>query len=124
MRNSSKRVWTARLLAILVISFGFALLISLAPEKKQIFTKRIEIRANENIGEIVTAVEKLGRDDIHIKVKDESTWYNKKPFFLWRGVGLCLSFSIILAIYHGIYCCISCLLNRKERDDNSLKPTS
>ncbi len=122
MRDSSKRVWTARLLAILVISFGFAIFPSIT-ENKQIFKKRIEIKANENVGEIVAAVEKLGRDDIHIKVKDESTLYNKKPFFLWMGMGLFLSFSILLAIYHGIYCMISCLLNRKERDDNLLKPT-
>jgi membrane protein implicated in regulation of membrane protease activity len=124
MRDSSKRVWTARLLAILVISFFFAFLVSIAPEKKEIFKKRVEIKANENVGEIVTAVENLGRDDIHIKVKDESAWYNKKPFFLWMGVGLFLSFSVILAIYHAIYCIISSLLHRKAIDDNLLKPTS
>ena len=124
MRDSPKRVWTARLLAILVISFLFAFLVSFAPESKQIFNKRIEIRANENVGEIVAAVERLGRDNIHIKVKDESSWYNKKPFVLWMGIGLCLSFSIVLAIYHVIYCIISSLLNRKERNDNLLKPTS
>ena len=124
MRDSSKRIWTARLLAILVLSFSFTFLASITSENKQIFKKRIEIRANENVGEIVTAVEKLGRDDIHIKVKDESTWYNKKPFLLWMGMGLFLSVSILLAFYHGTYCAISYLLNRKGRSDNLLKPTS
>ena len=117
----AKRVWTARLLALLVMSFGFSYLVNIAPESK--FKKRVEIRANENVGEIVTAVEQLGRDDIHIKTKDEP-WPALKSSFLGTGVGLFLGFGMLLGFYHAIYCIISSLLNRKERDDSLLKPTS
>ena len=122
MKESSKRVWTARLLALLVMSFGFSFLVSTAPGNKQVFKKRIEIRVNENVGEIVTAVEKLGRDDIHIKIKDESFLFVRKPRLLWGGAGLFIAFGMLLGLYHAIYCIISSLLNRKERDDNLLKP--
>ncbi len=122
MKGSSKQVWTVRLLALLVLSFGFSFLVSIAPENKRIFKKRIEIRVNENVGEIVAAVEKLGRDDIHIKIKDESFWFVRKPRLLWGGAGLFVAFGMLLGIYHAIYCIISSLLNRKERDDNLLNP--
>ncbi len=122
MKESSKQVWTVRLLALLVMSFGFSLLVSMAPGNKRVFKKRIEIRVNENVGEIVATVEKLGRDDIHIRTKDESFWFVRKPRFLWGGAGLFVSLGMLLGIYHVIYCIISSLLNRKERDDNLLKP--
>lgn len=126
MKESSKRVWTVRLLALLVMSFGFSFLVSIDPGNKRIFKKRIEIRVNKNVGEIVATVEKLGRDDIHIKTKDESFWFVRKPRLLWGGAGLFVGLGMLLGIYHAIYCIINCiissLLNRKERDDNLLKP--
>ena len=120
MKDLSKRLWTARLLALLVMSFGLSFLVHIAPESK--FKKKVEIRANENVGEIVTAVEQLGRDDIYIKTKDE-TWAALKPGFFAIGVSLFLFFGIFLGFYHAIYCIISSLLNRIERDDNLLNPT-
>jgi len=95
--------------------------VNIAPESK--FKKRVEIRANENVGEIVTAVEQLGRDDIHIKTKDDP-WLALKPRFFWTGVGFFWAFGLFLGFYHAIYCIISSLLNRKEGDDNLLNPTS
>jgi len=121
MEKSSKQVWAARLLALLVMSFGLGFLTSMTPENKQPFRKRVEIRANENLGEIVAAVEKLNRDDIHIKIKD-SSWCIKNPIFLWSGVGLFISLGCFLGIYHAIYCVIGSFFNRKEKNDSLLNP--
>ena len=116
MRDSSKQVWIARLLALLVMSFGFSFLMRIAPESKEVFKKRIEIKANENVGEIVNAVEKLARDDIYIQIKDEY-WAAQKSKFLWRWIALFATLGILLGIYYIIYCIVHSLLNRKERDD-------
>ncbi len=122
MVESPKKVWTVRLLALLVMSFGFSLLICLTPGNKQIFKKRVEIKANDNVGEIVAAVEKLGRNDINVKTIDES-WFERKPKLLWTTAGLFISIGFFLGIYYIIYCIINSLLSRKERnDDNLLKP--
>ena len=125
MKDSSKQVWIARLLAILVMSLGVAFISYITLEEKLIFKNRIVIKANENVGEILAAVKKLGRDDIQIEEKYVRTWwYNKKAFFLSMGAWSFLFFSIILAIYHAIYCIINCLLTRKEKEDILIKPTS
>ncbi|MBL7106746.1 MAG: hypothetical protein ISS77_03965 [Phycisphaerae bacterium] len=52
----SKRVWAARLLALLVMSFGLSLLVSIDSANKMPYTKRIEIKANNNVEEIINAV--------------------------------------------------------------------
>ncbi|MBC8482041.1 MAG: hypothetical protein H8D47_05185 [Planctomycetes bacterium] len=119
----SKRVWAARLLALLVMSFGLSLLVSIDSANKMPYTKRIEIKANNNVEEIINAVENLGRDDLYITTKDKG-WYIKKPIFLWVGMGLFVSFGFFLGIYYVIYCCINGLLNPMTREDNLLKPTS
>jgi hypothetical protein len=81
------------------------------------FRKTIEIKTNENIGEIITAVEKLCLEDIKIKATDTFEGIGFLP--LW--VILFLVFGILLAVYHAIYCIISSLLNLKEKDDGLLK---
>ena len=120
----AKHVWTARLLALLVMSFGISLLSSgVAPANKIHFKQIIEIRANNNVGEIIDAVENLGRDDLYMTTKDHG-WYAKEPKYFWVGIGLFVGFGFILGFYHGIYCVINELLNRMTREDNLLKPNS
>jgi len=123
MKKSSRSIWTVRLLALLVMSFGISLLISLSPNKNLLFKKRVEIIANDNVEEIINAIENLGRNDVNIKTKSKS-WCARKPLFLWFGMGMFVLIGFCLAVYHAIYCIIGSLLNRKERDDNLLKPTS
>lgn len=120
MKEISKRVWAVRLLALLVMSFGFSFLGTTTYESRQTFKKRVVIKANENVGEIVSVVEKLDRDDINIKVRDES-WYRRKPIFLWVGAGLFVGLGFFLGIYHTVYCVINGLLNWRKRDETLLR---
>ena len=120
MKEISKRVWAVRLLALLVMSFGFSFLGTTTYESRQTFKKRVVIKANENVGEIVSVVEKLDRDDIYIKVRDES-WYRRKPIFLWVGAGLFVGLGFLLGIYHTVYCVINGLLNYRKRDETLLR---
>jgi hypothetical protein len=119
----AKRVWAARLLALLVMSFSLSFLVSRAPANRIQFKKTIEIRAYNNVGEIINAVENLGRDDLYITTKDRG-WHAKEPIFFWSGMGLFVAFGFILGFYHVIYCVINELLNRTTSEDNLLKPTS
>ena len=120
MKKSTKRLWAARLLALVVMSFGLSLLASMAAENRQAYKRRVEIRANENIGQIVSAVEELGRDDINIQTKDESLFVRRLGFLQGAGA-LFVAFGIFLAIYHTIYCVINGLLDLMKEDDSQLE---
>ena len=119
MKESPKRLWAARLLALVVMSVSMAVLVSMTRGNRPGYKKRVEIRANENIGQIVTAVEELGRDDIQIKTRDESRFAGQSAF-LGVALGMFVGLTVLLAIYHTIYCLINGVLGlRRERDDTA-----
>lgn len=119
----AKRVWTARLLALFVMSLGYSFIIYSLPANKLLWKEKIEILADGNVEEIEAAVKQLGRADIRTTITD-APWFVRRPLVLWWTAGFFTSFGVILGIYYVIYCIISGILNRKKRDDNLLKPTS
>lgn len=119
MKESTRKLWTARLLALAVMSFVLSFVASMATENGQLYKKSIEIRTTENVGEIISAVEVLGRDDVEIKTKD-APWSVKKPVLLWGTIGLFMAFGFFLAIYHTIYCMIDGLLGLIKDDSGQL----
>ena len=118
METEDKSDWGARILALLIFSMAISALISIIPQNSQSFQKKIEIKANENIGEIVSAVENIGRNDIKIDIRDEWWGYRSKGFarFFWSTVGLFFSFGFILGIYYLIYCLCRALLKKKTSE--------
>ena len=122
MKESAKRLWGARLLALVVMSVSISVFISMAPENTRGYKKRVTIRAGGDVGQIVTAVEELDRDDIQIKTSDES-WFASRPGFLAAAPGMFVAFGIILAIYHTIYCVINALLGLMKEPDDSQRET-
>ena len=119
MKESAKRLWGARLLALVVMSVSMSVLVSMTRGNWPAYKKRVEIRANENIGQIVTAVEELGRDDIQIRTRDESRFAGQSTF-LGVALGLFVGLTVLLTIYHTIYCLINGVLGLgRERDDTA-----
>ena len=116
MEANNRQVWMARILALLIISLGLSIIVGFNRNKTQVFTKRIEVRAGSDTGEIISAVERLGRDDIAIDVRDEWQVYGKLGF-LKAALGMFIAFGIILAIYHAVYClCRALIISSSNRD--------
>jgi hypothetical protein len=101
METEDKSYWGTCILALLIVSLAFSTLVIFNPERAQHFKKRIEIKTNENVGEIVSAVENLGRKDISINIHDEWWGYGSTRFtrFLWASVGFFFLIGFLVGIY-------------------------
>jgi len=117
MKESNKRVWIARLLALvimsLLVSFGFRS----AAKRMTRFENRITIGVNGDIGDVIASVEALGRKDIDIITKNQPVLGEGKFSKLFIGVFFML--GVFLSIYHAIYCVLWALMPIKRED----KPT-
>jgi hypothetical protein len=117
------RTWTARILALLVLSMIISSLVFLNPQNKKGYTKRIDIRTDKDTGEIVTAIEKLGRNNIDIKVSEDYWyWSGKKIRFFLMTVSGFFAFGVLLLIYYAIYCLINFVLHTKRTDESLMRP--
>lgn len=117
MKESNKRVWIARLLALvimsLLVSFGFRS----AAKRMTRFENRITIGVNGDIGDVIASVEALGRKDIDIITKNQPVLGEGK--FPKLFIGMFFIFGVFLSIYHAIYCVLWALMPIKRED----KPT-
>ncbi len=115
MEAYDKLDWGASILALLIVSMAISALISIAPENPQPFKKKVEIRANDNIGEIVSAVENIGRNDIEIDVQDEWWGYGSTRLarFFWSTIGSFFSLGFLFGVYYLVYCLCRALLKKK-----------
>lgn len=117
MKESNRRVWISRLLALVIMSLLVSLLFHSAAKKMTQFENRITIGVNGDIGDIIASVEALGRKDIDI--------ITKKQLVLGEGefpivvIGVFFMLGVVLSIYHGIYSVLLALMPIKRED----KPT-
>ena len=121
MPSSKKRLWLARLLALLIVSLAFSLLVGLVPENRDYYAARVEIRTNGNIGDIVAVVEDLARDDISIKTR-ETSWLTRNARFPYITMSIFIWAGLFLGFYHAIYCAVNSIFGWTRHHDNF--PTS
>ncbi len=112
MVTSPKKVWLARLTALLLMSLGMYFLNTITEDKID-YTKKVEIKAKGNVGEIINTVEQLGRNDLSIKVRDK-VWFEKKPEFALQSLAYFLSFGFPLGVYYIIYLIVTSLFTRVQ----------
>lgn len=121
MEESARRVWVVRLLPLLIMACGPTFLIMFTQMPHHAYPGRIEIRANENIGEIISAVEALGREDVHIKVRDVMVLGETQGFFK-LGLGFFVIFGLNVLIYYGLRALVERVIMPRTRDMGLLEP--
>ena len=117
MKESNKRVWIARLLALVIMSLLVSFVFRSGAKRMTRFENRITIGVNGNIGDIVASVEVLGRKDIDITTKNQPVLGEGK--FSTVVIGVFFMLGVVLSIYHAIYCVLWALMPIKRED----KPT-
>ena len=114
MKNSSKRIWIARLLALVIMSLLISLLFHSAAKQMTLFENKITIGVNGDIGDIIASVEALDRKDIEIKTQKQLV-YGQGEFHM-VVIGTFIMFGVILSIYHAIFSVLLALMPIKRED--------
>jgi len=117
MKESNKRVWIARLLALVIMSLLASFVFHSAAKKITPFENKITIGVNGDIGDIIASVEALGRKDIEIITKKQ--WVLGEGEFPMVVIGVFFMLGVVLSIYHTIYGVLLALMPIKRED----KPT-
>lgn len=120
MEDSKNQVWTIRLLALLVFSVLFSLFFKFGPYVSTKYKHSIEIKTNDNVGEIITAIEALQREDIHFESEGDEMYMNE-PNLISLIIGSFVLIGVVLGIYHALYCLLNALFN-KVRSNNADLP--
>jgi len=114
MKESNKRIWIARLLALVIMSLLISFLFHSAAKKMTRFEKRITIGVNGDIGDIIASVEALNRKDIEI--------ITQKQLLIGQGefhmvvISAFIMLGLILSIYHVIFSVLWALMFIKRED--------
>ncbi len=121
MKESNKRVWIARLLALVIMSLLVSFVSHSAAKRMTRFENRITIGVNGDIGDIVASVEALGRKDIDIITKNQLVLGEGK--FSKLFLGMFIIFGVFLSIYHAIYGFLLALMpiKRENKTTDSYK---
>jgi hypothetical protein len=114
MKESNKRIWIARLLALVIMSLLTSFVFHPAAKKITQFENNITIRVNGDIGDIIASVEALGREDIEIITKKQ--WVLGEGDFHMVVISMFVLFGVILSIYHIIYGVLLALMPIKRVD--------
>lgn len=121
MEDSKKQMWAMRLLTLLVLSVALSVFFKFGPNTLTKYENRIEIRANDHVGEIITAIEAMQREDIHIVTSGKELTMNEYQL-IPLIIGFFLFIGIVLGVYHTLYCLLNALFNMTRRDDSTLQP--
>lgn len=114
MKESNKRIWIARLLALFIMSLLISFFLNSAAKKITRFENKITIGVNGDIGDIIASVEALNRKDIEIITKKQHVFGQGK--FHMAVIGAFTIFGLILSIYHMIYSVVLALMPIKRED--------
>ena len=114
MKESNKRIWIARLLALVIMSMLISFLFHSAAKKMTQFENKITIGVNGDIGDIIASVEALNRKDIEIITKNQ--YVVGQGEFHMVVIGVFTIFGLILSIYHVIYGVVLALMPIKRED--------
>ena len=118
MEQSSRQIWSARLLALLLMAIGVTLIITVLKISYGNYDSQITIWTNDK-EKVVAAVEGLGLADVKINSRDivespEWLFMAKAVVSVFVGLGFCLG------IYYAIYCVVNAFLFGYKKDEGLL----
>lgn len=122
MDTLTKRIWLARLIALVLMAFGLSLLVTRSLREGGPYTHTVRVKVDGNAGEVLAAIEELNRPDVRVRWR-KAPWYTRRlsPVSSTFVMTLSLTFSLgfCLGLHHAVYCAIWAVLS-KVQGDNTL----